>query len=118
MCQKTIPNGSDRAGNENNDDPSRNNVIQNSNLEMGFVNQALSMEVNNDSGYRGLQKPLDGYETIQKPGNPLGDIPDYPEYMATENQFDIYEEVSDTDRKQSNHDDTYDGQVGVTQYSN
>ena len=67
VCQKTVPNvtdqRTDRADHQNNDPPG-GNVVQNPNLQMGFVNQAVSNEMANDSGYMRLQRPFDGYDKL------------------------------------------------------
>ena len=96
-------------------------MIQNPSLPMGFVNQAVSMEMANDiedtEGYTRLQKPFDGYEKLQKAQNSVGETQDYPEYMIPQDQSDVYEEVSDTIRNRPSNDNPYDRQVAVADYT-
>ena len=86
MCQMAIHKSTnqtpDQTDQETKDDPPGSDVMQNPNLEMGFVNQAVSMEMDNDTGYTSLHRPSDGYQKLQKSKNSIIKTQDYDEYLA------------------------------------
>ena len=109
MCQKTVPEvtnqGTDKV---DQNDPPGNDVIQNSNLEMGFINRAVTMEMDNEAGYTKLERATDGYEKLQKlqgPSDgyeePLNPVRDSQDYMVPQDQpdIDLYEDISDSGRE-------------------
>ena len=106
MCQKTVPKATnqrtDRAHHENAKGPSGRDDVQNPNLQMGFVNRPVSMEMDSDTqdteGYTRLHRPFDGYEKLQKPPNPVGETHDYSEYMVPVDQSAVYEGIYDSRR--------------------
>ena len=67
MCQKTNPSDTsqttDRADQKNNDDPRGSDVLHNSDVQMGYINQVVSMEMDNDVKYTRPHRPFGGYET-------------------------------------------------------
>ena len=105
---KVVSQRSNKADDKPNADLHENDDILNPNLQMGFANRAVSMEMETDSGYMGLQRPSDGYEQLQKPQNPVREIQDSDEYMVPKDQSDeymipkdqsdVYEEIQDSTR--------------------
>ena len=97
MCQKTVPEvtnqGTDRLDQEPTNDPPGNDVIQNSNLQMGSINRAVSMAMDDESGYTKLQRPTDGYKNPQRLQNHVIETQDYSEYMVPQDHYDEYEEI-------------------------
>ena len=116
VCQKTVPKdtnqGTDRADNETTEDPPGRAAAKNPNLEMGFVNQAVSTEMGNESEYTRLQRPK-----LLKLQNPVREIQDYNEYMVPQDQSDEYEEVSKPRRNRSTNDNPYIDSGSLNRYA-
>ena len=97
---------------QNTENSAGNDGIQNSNIELGFPNQAVSMTT--ESPYTRLQRPFDGYEQLR---HPLRERRSEPEYLEPQGDPNGYEEMRDSRRSESGNNNTYNGRVDVFDYS-
>ena len=99
----------------NTKNPAGNNGIQISNIELGFINPALSMTP--ESAHTRLQRQQHGNEQLQTFRNPLPERDSEPEYLEPRSQPNEYEEVRDSRRNEFGGNYPYDGQVDIADYS-